>query len=154
MTPAWLTVGLGTRVPGLNFSLMKLFAVTHTLPLSSLLRSWGPLCSGSTSNMFFSGVPAMAKDSLLCLSSSPSSAEGLWHPLAPSALLASKEAGTSASQDTWPRSCLCPQHSFCCHLRRCLHLSFRLWLKHPLLQETCLIALSDVALPIPPRAIF
>lgn len=81
----------------------------------------------------------------LCLSSPSSSAQGLWHLLEPSALLAKEDAdaGTfpSGGRGTWPRSSLCCQCSFCC----CFHLLFRLWLKCHLLQETSLIALSDIA---------
>lgn len=94
--------------------------------------------------MVFSGVPVMTKESLLCLSSPSSSTQGLWHLLEPSALLAKEDADAdtfpSGGRGTWPPSSLCCQCSFC----RCFHLSFRLWLKCHLLQETSLIALSDI----------
>lgn len=90
----------------------------------------------------------MAKESLLCLSSPSSSAQGLWHLLEPTALLAKEDADAdtfpSGGRGTWPRSSLCCQCSFC----HCFHLSFRLWLKCHLLQETSLIALSDIALTL------
>lgn len=97
MVPAWLTASQGSRVPGLNFSLTKLFPAIFTLPLSSVLCSWGSLCSGSAPTMVFSGALVMAQDSLLCLSSPLSSAQGSWQPLESSALLAREDADAGTS---------------------------------------------------------
>lgn len=70
-------------------SLMPLLWATHRLPLSSCLcrehklpsPSPPPLCSGSAPTMVSLGALVMTKDSLLCLSSPPRSAQGLWHAL-------------------------------------------------------------------------
>lgn len=47
--------------------------------------------------MVSSGTLVMAKDSLLCLSSPPCSAQGLWYALETPALLAKKDADAGAS---------------------------------------------------------
>ena len=83
-------------------------ALGHTSP-SSVLSSLqlGSSVLGECPNMVFSGALVRAKDSLLYLSSPPSSAQGPWHSLETSALQA-REDGMPAHHHLWVGGLACP----------------------------------------------
>lgn len=124
MVPAWPTVTQGSRVLRLNFSLTRLFSATHALPLSSLLCSWGPLCSWNAPTRGFLGAPGFStlETSALLVRHIPIS--GVCRTLS-----------------------LGPQDPFRSCPLGCFRLSFRLWLKCHLFQETFPIALMEAAIP-------
>lgn len=104
MVPTWPTVTRGSRVLGLNFFLMRLFPATHSLPLPSLFRGQGYLCSRTAPTLGFSGAPVTA------------SSEGDSCPAG---------RGRQSHLQPMARSSFCLHCSFCCRLQACFLLSIR-----------------------------